>query len=135
MTGHGQKLGRKKEEAIAALLNQPSVDAAAKAVGIAPRTLFRWLQLPEFQTDYRKARREVQSQATARLQQASSAAATTMLKLMVDSNVPPAVRLRAAECVFDRGLKAVELEDVEIRLAALEVAAKFESDGKHGRHQ
>jgi hypothetical protein len=134
MTGHGQKLGRKKEEAIAALLNQPSVDAAAKAVGIGPRTLFRWLQLPEFQIDYRKARREVQSQATARLQQASSAAATTMLKLMVDANVPPAVRLRAAECVFDRGLKAVELEDVEIRVAALEVAAQLEADGKHSRH-
>ena len=57
-----------------------------------------------------------------------------MLKLMVDVSVPPAVRLRAAECVFDRGLKAVELEDVEIRVAALEVAAQLESDEKHGRH-
>lgn len=48
--------------------------------------------------------------------------------------MPPAVRLRAAECVFDPGLKAVELEDVEIRVATLEVAAQLESDSKHGRH-
>ncbi|MGA2716255.1 MAG: hypothetical protein ABSG41_24425, partial [Bryobacteraceae bacterium] len=57
-------------------------------------------------------------------QQATGAAATTMLKLMVDANVPAAVRLRAAECVFDRAVKGVEIEDIEIRLAALEQKAE-----------
>jgi hypothetical protein len=124
MAGHGEKFGRKQEEAIAALLTQPSIEAAAHAVGIGTRTLLRWLQIEEFKTGYRKARREVQSQATARLQQATGAAATTMLKLMVDANVPAAVRLRAAECVFDRAVKGVEIEDIEIRLAALEQKAE-----------
>ncbi|MGA2714161.1 MAG: hypothetical protein ABSG41_13725 [Bryobacteraceae bacterium] len=125
MAGHGEKFGRKKEEAIAALLTQPSIEAAARAVGIGTRTLLRWLQIEEFQTGYRKARRDVQSQATARLQQATGAAATTMLKLMVDANVPAAVRLRAAECVFDRAVKGVEIEDVEVRVATLEQAAEL----------
>jgi hypothetical protein len=39
-----------------------------------------------------------------RPQQAAGAATSTMLKLMVDGNVPAAVRLRAAEAVYDRGV-------------------------------
>jgi hypothetical protein len=58
------------------------------------------------------------------LQQATGAAATIVLKLMTDPNVPVAVKLRAAECVFDRAFKGVELEDIEVRVVALEGAAK-----------
>jgi hypothetical protein len=36
-----------------------------------------------------------------RHRQATGAAASMVLKLMVDPNVPAAVRLRAAECVFE----------------------------------
>ena len=46
---------------------------------------------------------------------------------MADPNVPAAVRLRAAECVFDRAFKGVELEDIEARVAELERAAEAES--------
>ena len=42
MTGHGAKFGRKKEEAIAALLMQRNVEEAARSIGIATRTLIRW---------------------------------------------------------------------------------------------
>ena len=47
MKGHGSKFGRKKEEAIAALLTQQSVeDAARVSVGTgAGQTLLRWLQI------------------------------------------------------------------------------------------
>ena len=68
MKGHGAKFGRKKEEAIAALLSQRNVDEAARTIGINPNTLLRWLQIPEFRSAYGKARREVVSQAVARLQ-------------------------------------------------------------------
>jgi len=77
MAGHGAKFGHKKEEAIAALLTQRNLDEAAKAAGIGPRTLLRWMKEPEFDKQYRAARRLAFSQSTARLQQASSAAVTT----------------------------------------------------------
>ena len=38
MVGHGAKFGRKKEEAIAALLTQRSIEEAAKSIGIGPQT-------------------------------------------------------------------------------------------------
>ena len=53
----GGKFGRKKEEAIAALLTQRNIEEAAKVTGIGANTLLRWLKVPEFQTAYRQARR------------------------------------------------------------------------------
>ena len=123
MKGHGTKFGRKKEEAIAALLSHRNIEEAARAIGVGYKTLLRWLELPEFRDAYRKARREAVQQAVARLQQATGAAGLTILKLMTDPNVPAAVRLRAAECVFDHAIKAIELEDIEVRVAELERAA------------
>src|SRR5260370_6978023 len=90
MTGHGAKFGRKQEEAIAALLSHRSIDDAAQAIHIAPRTLLRWLQLVEFNAAYRKARRAAVSHSVARLQQATCAAASTLLKVMMYPSTPPA---------------------------------------------
>ena len=109
MTGHGAKFGRKQEE-------------AARASGVGYKTLLRWLEIPEFRQPYLEARRKVVQQAIARLQQATSAASLTILKLMTDPNVPAAVRLRAAECVFTHAIKGIELESIEERLTALERA-------------
>jgi hypothetical protein len=108
-----------------ALLSQPSVDQAARVVGIAPKTLLRWLQVTEFQAAYRKARREAVGQATARLQQGSGAAASTLLRIMVDKDAPTSSRLRAAESILNHAAKAIEIEDIAARLAALEEATQM----------
>ena len=55
MVGHGQKLGRKMDAAVAALLTQRNVEEAAQAAGIGATTLWRWLKQPEFQAAYREA--------------------------------------------------------------------------------
>ena len=52
MTGHGAKFGRKKEEAVAALLVQRNLEDAARAIGISPKTLLRWMKEPEFDVAY-----------------------------------------------------------------------------------
>jgi hypothetical protein len=64
------------------------------------------------------------------MQQATGAAGTVVLKLMTDPNVPAAVRLRAAECVFDRAIKGIELEDIEARVAELERATEANKGGQ-----
>ena len=76
------------EEAIAALLSQRNVDEAARTAGIGTRTLLRWMKDPEFDKAYRQARRAAFGQCTARLQQASSAAVSAVLKIMVDPAAP-----------------------------------------------
>jgi hypothetical protein len=124
MKGHGAKFGRKMEEAIVALLTHRNIEEAANAVGVSVKTLLRWQKLPEFAAAYREARRAVVSQANARLQQATGAASAAVLRLMVDAHAPAAVRLRAAECVLDHAAKAIEIEDIEVRVSELERAAE-----------
>ena len=126
MAGHGEKFTRKKEEAIAALLTQRTIEDAARTAGISTRALMRWLKIPEFQTAYRDARRDVFSQTIARLQQASGAAVSTLLKIMVDPKPPPSTRVRAADTVLNHTKHAIEIEDIEARVAELEWAAKEE---------
>jgi hypothetical protein len=105
MAGHGEKFGRKKEEAIAALLSQRNLEEAAHAAGIGTRTLLRWMQVPEFSAAYRRAHWDAVSQSTARLQQATGAAASTLLKVMIDPNTPASTKVRAAECVLNHSAK------------------------------
>jgi hypothetical protein len=124
MTGHGAKLGRKQEEAIAALLSQRSIEDAARACGVGARTLIRWLKLPEFNAAYREARRAAVSQSVARLQQATGAAVSTLLKVMVDPNTPASTKVRAADSALDHSAKSIELEDIEVRVAELERGAE-----------
>ena len=125
MNGHGAKFGRMMEAAVAALLTQRNVEDAARSVGITTQTLVRWMKVPEFQKAYREARRAAFGQSIARLQQASSAAVSTLLKIMVDTSAPASTRVRAADSVLDHAKQAIEIEDVEVRVAALEQAAEL----------
>src|ERR1019366_5988429 len=110
MKGHGTKFNRKMEEAVAALLTQKNQEEAARAAGISVATLLRWQKLPEFQKAYREARRAAHGQSIACLQHATSAAVSTLLKVMVDPNSPPSTRVRAADSMLDHSAKAIELE-------------------------
>jgi hypothetical protein len=118
-----KKLGRKQEEAIIALLSNRNIEEAARASSTPPRTLHRWLREPAFAAAYREARRQAYGQSIARLQQGSTAAATTLLKVMLDSATPASTRVRAAESILTHSAKAIEIEDIEARVAALEEAA------------
>jgi hypothetical protein len=124
MVGPSSKFTRKKEEAIAALLTQRNIEEAAKSAGIGTQTLIRWLKIPEFQKSYREARRAAFGQSIARLQQGTSAAATTLLKLLIDQTTPASVRARVADSIFNHAAKAIEIEDIEARVSELERSAE-----------
>jgi hypothetical protein len=121
--GHGTKFGRKMDAAVIALITQRNQEEAARVAGIGIATLVRWQKEPEFQKAYREARRAVHQQSVARLQQATGAAVTTLLKVLVDPSTPASVKVRAADSVLDHSAKSIELEDIEARVAELEQAA------------
>ena len=58
------------------------------------------------------------------MQQASGAAVSSILKIMLDQHAPPSTKLRAAELVLTHGAKAIEIEDIDARVAELERAAQ-----------
>jgi hypothetical protein len=64
------------------------------------------------------------SESNARLQPASSAAVSALLKIMVDANAPALARVRASDRILERAKQGVENEDIEVRVAALEQTAR-----------
>jgi hypothetical protein len=120
--GHGSKFGRKKEVAIAALISARTLEEAARETGIHVRTLRRWMKIPEFRHSWLAERREVVCHSTARLQNATGAAATTLIKSMIDPSLSASERLKAARHVLELSQRGIEHEDLDIRISQLERA-------------
>jgi hypothetical protein len=98
MKGHGAKFGRKQEAAIIGLLTMPTMEQAAKHADISATSLWRWMQDTAFQAKYREARRQAVGQATAQLQQASSAAVQALREIIEDPTASTNARVTAARC-------------------------------------
>src|SRR5581483_8229194 len=123
MKGHGEKKSRKAEEFITALVSHPTIEAAAKAVGISNATAWRWIQDPEVGKEYARARRRAMEHATARIQEAAGEA-VECLREVQRSGESESARVSAARTILDTAFKAADLEDVQARLDALEQAIK-----------
>ena len=113
------------------MLTARNDEEAAKSVGISLATLQRWKKQPEFEKALREAQLALFRQLMAKLHQASTAAVTTLLKIMVDPGAPLAVKARCAAYVIDQIRKGVEIENILPRIEQLERNA--EASKQHGR--
>ena len=129
MSQSDEKLGAKREAAILALLSTRSVEEAARSIGVNPRTLYRWMKEPEFDAAYRAGKRAAYGQSIARLHHLSSAAVSTLGKVMLDPATPPATKVRAADSILDHTAKAIEIEDIDARVRLLEEATEANRGG------
>lgn len=129
MSGHGQKMTRKQELAIAALLSQGSIEAAAKSINIGNATLRRWMKDLGFRAEYRNSRKEALDAATGQLQQLTSAAANALKAVIEDGEVPHSARVAASRAVFEIAHRGLELEDFDQRLGVIERALNCEGEG------
>jgi hypothetical protein len=93
----GEKLSRKQEQAISALLTPPTLGQAAQASGVAESTLRRWLKHEAFQTAYRQACRDAVGQVIARLQQVTMTAVNTLDTIQQDPAAKESARVAAAK--------------------------------------
>jgi len=69
-----------------------------------------------------EARREAYLHSILLLADASRAAVTTVMKIMLDANAPAGARLNAAEIVLEGGAAAIAIEEISARVAELERA-------------
>lgn len=121
----------RKDRIILALLEHPSMEKAAAALGMSTTTLWRWTQREGFEDDFLKARRETFSRATSRLHHAAPAAVNTLLSVMLDRSAPPAARVRAAGSILERAQKSIAMEETELRLRRVEEAVEERSRHKN----
>lgn len=110
MRGHGQKLTRKQEALIAALLSESTHAAAAAKAGVSEATLYRWLGLPAFQASYRQTRRDLIENAVGRIQAATGQAVDTLLAV-AKAGQKDSDRVRAAVALLDHAFRGIEQAD------------------------
>ncbi len=124
MIEKGSKLPRKQQVAIVALLQTDTIRAAAKVAGVGEASIYRWLQDSKFQCAYRDAKRRVVDQAVTQLQQACGEAVAVLRSIMQDSNNPSSSRVASARTILDMAIRAVEIEDLALRIERLEIAVQ-----------
>lgn len=114
------KLKPKQQKAVTALLTHPTIRQAAEAVGIGERTLHEWLKEPAFQSVYREMRRASFSHSITLTQQYAAMAVNTLGKVMLDPAAQHSAKVAAAATVLRFGRDALELEDLAVRIEAIE---------------
>lgn len=114
------ELTSRQHSAILHLLGGKTIVDAAKAAGVAEKTLHAWLKEPAFAEELAAARRQAIGTALDVLTASARDAAAVVVALVNDKTVAPLVRLRAAEALLDRLSRWVELEEMQRRIEALE---------------
>lgn len=114
------RLSQKQEKALAGLLTEPTIRAAAVSAGLSERQLHRYLSEESFRQAYEQARGEAFNAALSSLQVGAGAAASLLREQIQSEAEAPVVRQSAAVKLLGFSLKARELQDVEERLAELE---------------
>jgi hypothetical protein len=121
MAGHGEKRSRLQEKAIASLISTESVPEAAKKTGVGERTLWRWIKdVEEFKVAYAAARRELVRHAIIQVQRNMGRAVKALMEIIESKDAPASSRVSAARTILEFGIRAVEVEDLEKRVAQLE---------------
>jgi hypothetical protein len=118
MSSHGNGLTPAQCRAVAALLSERDVAAAAVKAKVGDSTLRRWLREPAFRQELLEAQREIVTAARAQLVAGVTEAVQALRTLLRSDN--PHVVARAALGHLDQVLQTMEKADHGERLAALE---------------
>ena len=113
-------LSVKQVKGIKALLEMPSIADVAQAVGVADRTVYRWMGDPLFVAALREAETAAIGDAVRSLITGIQANHAVMRDIRDTSRYSPAVRLRAAGMLDDSLMKWRNFQDFEMRLTDLE---------------
>jgi AcrR family transcriptional regulator len=120
-------MGRRSREdqALLALISEPTIAKAAEASGISQATLFRYLQDKEFRAEYQRQKRTLLDAALSDLHAAAGDAVACLVEIMTDTKVTPAARVAAARAVLGYSIDTAKIEDVIRRLEAIEEKLKL----------
>jgi hypothetical protein len=128
--GHGEKRSRKWEAAIAALLEEPTVEKAAEKAGVSYSTLKGWVRSPEFQVAYREARRQIVEHAIGKVQRSCGRAVRTLTRLLRCGHPP--TEKGAAVALLDYSLRGVEVADLAQAVEDLKAEMEEMRNGARG---
>ena len=118
--GHGEKLSRLKEQALAALIGSGTLREAAHKIGVSRQTLGSWLKVPEFAAAFKQAKQEVGQEMLLQLQLVGGRTVDRTLYIMENDQAPFGVQLSAARHLMGGSLRAIEIDAFDDRLTEIE---------------
>ena len=100
------------------LLGAPSIEEGCKRAGVSKVTVYDWLKQENFRQELKRQRDELIERALDSLKANVSRATETLVTLLTSKSEP--IRARAAEDIIEFAQKAIEHEELEKRVQALE---------------
>jgi hypothetical protein len=119
-----EELSARQLRAIPYLLGAPSVEEGCKRARVSKAAVYEWLKDETFRHELKRQRDSVIERALDSLKANISKATETLVKLL-DSD-KQAIQARAAEDIIEFSQKALEHEELEKRIEALEERVKQE---------
>lgn len=110
----------KEEFIISSLLSTTTVQEASNISGVPTRTIYGYLKRDVFMEKYKKARADMITQATYRLQYTLSEAADVLREILNDTSHNGHIRVSAGRTILEYGYKFTEQLDIVQRLEMLE---------------
>lgn len=107
---------------VTALLATGDVPAACKAAGVNRSTASRWMRSGEVQRIYREARSDAFRRVVATIQNQAGALTAELVRVALASDTPPGVKVQACCEALKVTRQSIELDDLELRMRAIEEA-------------
>ena len=121
MTASGRHRGRTGADAtlVASLAGGATTATCAQSAGVSERTVRRRLEDPDFMARVDSARAEMLRSATAQISAGATMAVSALIELL-ESSIPPSVRLGSAKAMLEYGIRLRAELEIDLRLRAIE---------------
>lgn len=110
----------RQSKLLAAMLTEPTFEAAYQKAGVKKNAALKYRNSPEFNRAYHEAKRQAMEQVTTELQRRSLEAVAVLTDIMNNDEYPPSARVQSARTVLDTAYKGIELDDLAERLDEVE---------------
>ena len=112
------ELSSKQIKTITAVVQASSISKGVKQAGVSRTQFYQWTQDPIFMAELNRQRNRIINLALDELKASVGQATEALRELLKSQN--EAIRLKVAESIIEKTLKAVETENIEERLSRLE---------------
>jgi hypothetical protein len=109
-----------QERFIVAMQSMSNLTAAATSVGVSSRTVYNWMQKPNFKKRYQEAHRRLYDESLEGLRDGVDDAISVLKTVMSDEKADATVRVRAANMYLQHSLHINKLDEHETLLQELE---------------
>ena len=101
------------EVIISSLISNGTIKAAAAAIGISERSIYDRMSSGDFKALYKSAKADVVRKAIFELNNQLGAAVETVVSIMQDDEINPAIRLQAAQTILNNANKFSERLNID----------------------